>query len=654
MTITTPPQAQRVATTENVVWATADKFLRNVVEETEYGDYILPFTVLRRLECLLAGTKTDLIAVVDRLIEKDTPVRFIDAEVKRRFGLSFYNTSPLSLEAIAATDDHVEASVLDYVAGFSHNIADIWTSFEFPRLVKKLADANTLHQVVRHFSTLDLSAEAVSNTAMGDLFENVMYRAFDKKGKAAGAFYTPRDAIKLMVDLLFASDEETLTGQNTTRSIYDPTAGSGGMLLVGKDHLTELNPDIEVNLFGQELMDSAFALGKADLLIQGGLPDAIRQGDTLLADEYADRQFDYVLSNPPFGGDWEKQYKSVVEQSKVPGSRFSHGLPSKSDGQMLFLAHCASKLAPAGKAGHGGRAAVVSNASPLFNSDKGPNAIRQWLFNEDLIDAIIALPTQMFYGTGIATYVWILDTNKTAERRDKIQLIDGSGLWDPMKKGMGDKRRRMSKGKRQLVHQAYKQFEDADPAISRVLTKEDFMFRDVTVFKQARLATVFTDEALEAIAEHKNYTEAHADIIRGLDGIEWNSLSVLFGQRCKSAGLKAPIGLVDAVADALGTQDDTAPLAVDRKGNPVLLDGWKITERVPMSEDLDEHMQREVLPFAEGATWDEKKAKPGNEIPFTRIFYVPEEPRPLEEIDADVSRLMGELAEMFEAVHRDA
>lgn len=654
MATTTPPQAQRVATTENVVWATADKFLRNVVEETEYGDYILPFTVLRRLECLLAGTKAEVIKVVDRLIEKDTPVRFIDADVKRRFGLSFYNTSPLSLETIASTDDQVEASVLEYITGFSHNIADIWTSFEFPRLVKKLAEANTLHQVIRHFSTLDLSDEAMPNTAMGDLFEDVMYRAFDKKGKAAGAFYTPRDAIKLMVDVLFAADEESLNGKNTTRSIYDPTAGSAGMLLVAQDHLTKLNPDIEVNLFGQELMPSAFALGKADLLIQGGLPDAIKYGDTLLNDLYSDRQFDYVLSNPPFGGDWEKQEKSVREQAKVPGSRFSHGLPGKSDGQMLFLAHCASKLAPAGKAGHGGRAAVVSNASPLFNSDKGPNEIRQWLFDMDLIDAIIALPTQMFYGTSIATYVWILDTNKDVEREGKIQLINGSNLWDPMNKGMGDKRRRMSKGKRKLVHDAYKAFEKADPAISRVLTKEDFMFRDVPVFKQARLATVFSEEALEAIARHKSYTDAYAKIIRDLDGVVWNSVPGAFQQRCTTEGLKAPIGLADAVANALGVQDDSAPLAVDRKGNAVLLDGWKLTERVPLSEDLDEHMAREVLPFAEGAAWDEKKAKAGNEIPFTRLFYVPEEPRPLDEIDADVSSLMNELSEMFQAVHKDA
>ena len=652
MDTTNPAEARRSATAARVVWETADKFLRGVVEETEYGDYILPFTVLRRLECLLEPTKAEVIPFIDDLVVKDTPAHFIDSLVKRQFGLSFYNSSPLSLATIAATDDNVEASVAEYVAGFSHTIADIWSAFEFPRLVKKLADANTLHQVVRHFSTLDLSAEAMSNTAMGDLFEDVMYRAFDKKGKAAGAFYTPRDAIKLMVDVLFASDEESLAGRNTTRSIYDPTAGSGGMLLVAKDHLSELNPDIEVGLFGQELMDSAFALGKADLLIQGSEPDAIRQGDTLIKDEYEDRQFDYVLSNPPFGMDWSKQERAVKEQSAVKGSRFSHGLPSKSDGQMLFLAHCASKLAPAGKAGHGGRAAVVSNASPLFNSDKGPNAIRQWLFDEDLIDAIIALPTQMFYGTGIATYVWILDTNKEDQRKGKIQLIDASGLWDPMRKPMGDKRREMGEQHRLAVHQAYKAFEGADPAISRVLTPEDFMFRDVPVFKQARLATVVTDEALEAISKHAAYTDAHEHVIRGLNGVAWNSLAQTFQQRCKTAGLKAPIGLIDVVTKALGVQDDSADLSVDRKGNPVLLDGWKITERVPMSEDLNEHMQREVLPFAPGAQWDESKAKEGNEIPFTRIFYVPEEPRPLEEIDADVARLMGELSELFKAVHQ--
>ncbi|MEZ7755377.1 class I SAM-dependent DNA methyltransferase [Microbacterium paraoxydans] len=635
--------------TAKVVWDTADKFLRNVVEPQEYGDYILPFTVLRRLECLLADTKPEVISYVETF--KNLPPHLIDVAVKEKFGLGFYNVSPLDLATIASVDDNVDKSLLSYVAGFSHNIADIWTAFEFPKLVAKLAAANRLHAVVKHFSTLPLGSAAVGDSAMGDIFEDVMYRAFDKKGKAAGAFYTPRDAIRLMVDVLFASDEDSLAGKNTLRSIYDPTAGSGGMLLVAQNALKELNPDISVTVFGQELMDSAYALGKADLLIQGGRPDAIRQGNTLLHDEYEDQTFDYVLSNPPFGGDWSVEEKSVREQAKTPGSRFSHGLPSKSDGQMLFLAHCASKLSPASKGGHGGRAAVVSNASPLFSSDTGPNSIRQWLFDSDLIDAIIALPTQMFYGTGIATYVWILDTNKEEHRKGKIQLIDATGLWEPMKKGLGDKRREITDDHRATVVKAYGAFEDS--AISRILEPADLMFRDVPVFKQARFVARYSEESADLLRERRDFTDEHAEIMRALDGTEWNELVSAFPKAAKAAGLKASTSLVDAVMKAMAEPDDSAPPAVDRKGNPVLADGWKITERVPMSESLEEHMAREVLPFAPDAQWDASKAKHGNEIPFTRIFYIPEEPRPLAEIDADVQRLMGELAEMFQGVKAD-
>ena len=629
------------STTARIVWDTADKYLRNVVEPQEYGDYILPFTVLRRLECLLEDTKDDVIEFVKA--QGDMPSYLIDIAVSSRFGLSFFNTSPFSLARIASVDDNVDRALLSYVNGFSHNIADIWTAFEFPKLVAKLSAANRLLEVVKHFSTLSLGSTSVEDSTMGDIFEDVMYRAFDKKGKAAGAFYTPRDAIKLMVDVLFAADAESLAGQDVLRSIYDPTAGSGGMLLVAQEALRELNPGVKVTVYGQEMMDSAYALGKADLLIQGGRPDAILKGDTLLEDLHADKTFDYVLSNPPFGGDWEVEQASVKEQAKVPGSRFSHGLPSKSDGQMLFLCHCASKLSSSG-----GRAAVVSNASPLFNSDTGPNSIRQWLFDEDLIDAIIALPTQMFYGTGIATYVWILDNDKPLKRRGKIQLLDASSLWEPMRKGMGDKRREMSEANREAVVQAYQRFEDSE--ISRVLTPRDFMFRDVPVFKQARLAARFSDEAVDALRSRRDFSEALVRVLRGLDGAEWNELPELIRAGAKAEGIKAPVGLIDAVMKAMAVPDEDAPLAVDRKGAPVLADGWRIVERVPATQDVDEHMAAEVLPFAPGATWDESKAKDGNEIPFTRIFYVPEEPRPLADIDADVQRIMGELAQMFEGV----
>lgn len=638
------------STTARIVWDTADKFLRDVVEPEDYGDFILPFTVLRRLECMLADSKERVIEFVASLGE--LPPHLIDIAVKDKFKLSFFNVSLLDLATIAAVDDNVEKSLQNYIAGFSQNIADIWVAFDFARRAKVLAEANRLHAVVKHFSTLNLSPSELANTAMGDVFEDVMYRAFNKKGKAAGAFYTPRDAIKLMVDILITNDDDTLAGESALRSIYDPTAGSGGMLLVAQEALKKTNEKIDVTLYGQELMPSAFGLGKADLLIQGGRPDAIKQGNTLVEDLYEGQTFDYVLSNPPFGKDWSADQASVRDQAKVPDSRFSHGLPSTSDGQMLFLAHCVSKLSPAEKNGQGGRAAVVSNASPLFTSDKGPNEIRQWLLEKDLIDAIIALPTSMFYGTGIATYVWILDTNKGPEREGKIQLIDGSGQWEPLRKPMGDKRREMSENNRDSVLEAYKAFEYADPAISRVMVPRDFMFRDVSVYKQARFACRFSQEAVDTLRSRRDFTDEHIEVLRALDGTPWNKLPNSFPQLAKVAGLKAPISLVDAVMSSMAVVDDSAPPAVDRKGKPVIADGWKVTERVPLSENIAEHMEREVLPFAADAQWDESKAKFGNEIPFTRIFYVPEEPRPLAEIDADVQQIMGELAAMFETVRK--
>lgn len=638
-------------TTARIVWDTADKYLRNIVDEEDYGDYILPFTVLRRLECMLADSKDDVIKYVDAFA--GMPQHLIDIAVKDRFGLSFYNVSQLDLATIASVDDNVDKSLKSYIDGFSNNIADIWVSFDFNRRAKVLADANRLHAVVKHFSTLDLTPTSLSNTGMGDVFEDVMYRAFNKKGKAAGNFYTPRDAIRLMVDVLISNDDDTIASDHAARSVYDPTAGSGGMLLIAQEALKRTNEKVDVTLYGQELMPSAFALGKADLLIQGGRPDAIKKGNTLLEDLYDGQTFDYVLSNPPFGIDWEVEEESVREQAKTDGSRFSHGLPSTSDGQMLFLAHCASKLSPPGKNGQGGRAAVVSNQSPLFNSDNGPNAIRQWLLEEDLIDAIIALPTSMFYGTGIATYVWILDANKKTERKHKIQLIDGSSQWNSLRKPMGDKRREMGKQHRAKLLEAYEAFDTADPLISRVMTPEDFMFRDVPVYKQARLTTRFSDEAVEALRGRRDFTEAHVAVMESLDGTAWNDLAKAFPLAAKAAGLKAPLGLIDAVMRSMAVADDSAPLAVDRKGKPVIAQGWKLTERVPLSEDLDDHMAREVLPYAPGAQWDESKAKHGTDIPFTRIFYVPEEPRPLAEIDTDVKKLMGELATAFTAVSEE-
>ncbi len=645
--MTDPSQSSR-KTTARIVWDTADKYLRNIVDEEDYGDYILPFTVLRRLECMLADTKEEVVEYVDSF--GGMPQHLIDIAVKDKFGLSFYNVSPLDLATIASVDDNVDKSLKSYIDGFSNNIADVWVSFEFNRRAKVLADANRLHAVVKHFSSLDLSPVSLGNTGMGDVFEDVMYRAFNKKGKAAGNFYTPRDAIKLMVDILIANDDETIASDYAARSVYDPTAGSGGMLLIAQEALKRTNEKVDVTLYGQELMPSAYALGKADLLIQGGRPDAIKQGNTLIEDLYEGQTFDYVLSNPPFGKDWSADEEMVRAQAKTEGSRFSHGLPSTSDGQMLFLAHCASKLSPAGKNGQGGRAAVVSNAAPLFNSDNGPTSVREWLLSEDLIDTIIALPSNMFYGTGIPTYVWILDANKAPERKGKIQLIDGSGQWTPLRRPMGEKRREMSPTDRDAVLQAYEDFDMADREISRVMTPNDFRFRDVPVYKQARLTARVYEAAIKQLRERKDFTEKHLTVLQSLDGTSWNDLPKALSQAAKTTGLKIPMALVDAVMKAMAAPDDSAPPAYDRKGKAVPVSGWKMTERVPLSEDLVDHMEREVRQFSPDIQWDESKAKHGNEIPFARIFFAPKEPRPLAEIDMEVQGLMGELGEMFRSV----
>ncbi|WP_052459883.1 type I restriction-modification system subunit M [Tessaracoccus massiliensis] len=644
-----PTEVQTTRIMQQAIWQTADRYLRSVVEPEDYGDYIIPFTVLRRLECLLAESKPQVLEFIEGT---NLSGQMLDMTIQVKFGLHFYNSSKLDLTRIASTDDKVLESLEHYLAGFSDSIRDIWTHFKFMDRARTLANSGRLWGVVKHFSTLDMSPGRLTDTAMGDIFEDVMYRAFNTKGKGAGAFYTPRDAIRLMVDVLFASDDVGLAGSHPTRSVYDPTAGTGGMLLVASRALTELNPNIDVGLYGQELMETAYAIGKADLLIQGGRPDAIRRGNTLLQDLYQEQTFDYILSNPPFGTDWSADRKAVEEQAKMPGTRFSHGLPPVSDGQMLFLAHCASKLRPRGDGGAGGRAAVVSNGSPLFTGGpgSGPDNIRAWLLTSDLVDAIIALPTNMFYGTGIATYVWILDTNKEPHRKGRIQLLDGTGAWHPMAKGMGDKRREMTDADRAQILSAYEAFEESD--ISKIVTADDLGFRDVPVHRIRHLTIEVTDEAVEKALAHKDATPEHEALIRGLSGA-WNDLPTTIKAAAKTRGLRVSLGLIDAIMNAVASDDPDAPPAVNRQGKPVLVDGSKLTERIPLSEDVTEHMERDVLPFAPDATWDEKAAKIGYEIPFTRLFYKPTPMRSLDEIDADVFEVMASLSEKFKAVHAE-
>lgn len=632
------------------VWQTADTYLRGVVPRQSYGDYILPFTVLRRLECLLEPTKN---AVLHTIKHTTFPESMWAALIQSEHGLSFYNTSELSLETIGGSDDHVRQGLMTYLDAFSDNVRDVWSAFKFPQLLTKLEDNNVLWGVTKHFSTIDLSDDALGENAMADLFENLMYRSFSENGQVAGEFYTPRDAIRLMVDVLLSSDDDGLHGQAPARTVYDPAAGTGGMLLVAKRAMEELNPNIEVSVFGQEMMAESLALGKSDLIVNGISPDAIRDGDTLADDRYAGEQYDYVLSNPPYGSDWKRSKDAVAREAKITDSRFSHGLPPVSDGQMLFLSHVVHKLKDKEPGTtKGGRAGVVTNGSPLFTGgpQSGPDQIRNWLINSDVIDAIIALPTDMFYNTGIATYVWILDKNKEPQRDGKIQLIDATNTWSSMRKSMGNKRREFSDADREFILGLYNAFEDADPEYSKVVTPDELGFTDVPMYRVMHYSTSITDETVAAAMEHKQALTGHEAVIRSCDGVAWNDLPTFLKKAAKDAGLKMGVGLLGHIMTAVAIEDADAPEAVDHKGNKVIDKASKITERIPLTEDITEHMNREVLPFAPDLVWDMDQAKVGYEIPMTRLFYKPEEMPTLEELDAEIETVLDSIRARFQEV----
>ncbi|MCT1412971.1 type I restriction-modification system subunit M [Corynebacterium sanguinis] len=638
------------ASLDKAVWQTADTYLRGVVPRQSYGDYILPFTVLRRLECLLEPTKD---AVLQTLKHTTFPESMWDAIIQSSHGLTFYNTSELSLATIGGSDDHVKKGMLTYLDAFSPNVREVWSAFKFPELLTKLEENNVLWGVVKHFSEIDLSDEALRENAMADLFENLMYRSFSENGQVAGEFYTPRDAIRLMVDVLLSSDDDGLYGQAPARTVYDPAAGTGGMLLVAKRAMEELNPKIEVSVYGQEMMAESLALGKSDLIVSGESPDAIRDGDTLSNDRYAGEQYDYVLSNPPYGTDWKRSKDAVVREANIEGSRFSHGLPPVSDGQMLFLSHVVHKLKDKEHGTtKGGRAGVVTNGSPLFTGgpQSGPDQIRNWLINDNLIDAIIALPTEMFYNTGIATYVWILDKNKEPRRDGKIQLIDATGTWSPMRKSMGNKRREFSDADRKFILDIYNAFEEADPEYSRVVTPDELGFTDVPMYRIMRYSTLITDETVAAAMSHKQALTGHEAVIRSCDGVAWNDLPAHLKKAAKSAGLKMGAPLLGHIMFAVAVEDDNAPEAIDHKGNKVIDKASRITERIPLTEDIDEHMAREVLPFAPDLIWDMTEAKVGYEIPMTRMFYKPEKMPTLEELDAEIETVLESIRARFQEV----
>jgi type I restriction enzyme M protein len=567
------------------IWSVAD-LLRGSYKQSDYGKVILPFTVLRRLDCILEPTKEQvLVEFKKRTAEGVDPTPFLTRIAKQ----SFYNSSLLDLNKSLAQPTQIRPNLLSYINGFSSNVGDIFEKYEFDDQIKKLEEADLLYLVAKKFAEIDLHPDQVSNSDMGLIFEELIRKFAELSNETAGEHFTPREVIRLMVDLLFHGDNEALIKPGVIRTLYDPTAGTGGMLSIAEEYLTGangLNPDATLIVSGQELNPESYAICKGDMLIKGQDVSNIKFGDTLKNDGHAGAKFDYGLSNPPFGVEWKKSEKEVKGEYERLGfaGRFGPGLPRISDGSLLFLLHLISKMREPEKGG--GRIAIVLNGSPLFTgaAGSGESEIRKWIIEQDLLETVIGLPTDMFYNTGISTYIWVLSNHKAKERKGKIQLINASNFYQKMRKNLGSKRKELGEGDIKQIINLYGEFKEGEH--SKIFEAIELGFRTITVERPLR------DEKGSLILSTKGKAN----------------------------------------------------------GKPQADSNLRDTENVPLNEDLEGYFRREVLPHAPDAWIDHEKTKVGYEIPFNRHFYVFKPPRPLSEIDIELKKTTDKILEMIKGL----
>lgn len=644
------------------IWGIAD-LLRGNFKAHQYGDFILPFTVLRRLDSVLADTKPTVLDVVAEADAKGLPVRPVLLKTKAGHQHSFYNTSQYDLGTLIGDPENLRENLLAYINSFSENVRDIFVKYKIEDRIEELEENNLLLLVIQRFAEVDLHPKHVSNDKMGHIFEELIRKFAEASNETAGEHFTPREVIELMVDLLFENDDEALRDGDIVRSVYDPTAGTGGMLSVAEDHLTAMNPRARLTLAGQELNPQSYAICKADMVIKGQSVDAIVNDDTLRYDGHAGTTFNYCLSNPPFGVDWKKQEKAVREEHAEKGfaGRFGPGLPRVSDGSMLFLLHLISKMREPAQGSAGGRAAIVLNGSPLFTggAGSGESNIRKWILERDYLEAIIALPTDMFYNTGISTYIWVLSKEKSPERRNKVQLVDGSKLSRKMRKGLGSKRNELGPEDIQAIVKLYGDFAENDQ--SKIFSTDDFFYRTITVERPLKLNFATTTERIDAALTVKTLCKLTEDkqsnlriALETMDASKvWKNrgeFTKVLKHQLKTSTVDLSTPQLKTLIIGLSERDDTADVCTGAKGKIEADADLRDTENVPWNEDIHAYLEREVKPFAPDAWIDEDKTRDGCEIPFTRHFYQYVPPRPLEDIDADLDAVLGRIRSRLEQV----
>lgn len=648
-----------ISSLANLIWSVAD-LLRGDFKQSQYGRIILPFTVLRRLECVLAPTRDKVLATAEST--KALPELARHKLLLNAAGQSFYNTAKLTLDNLGEKQigDNLDA----YVRGFSREAFEVFEHFNFAASIDLLEDADLLYKVVRNFANVDLSPETVDNYHMGLVFEELIRKFAESSNETAGEHFTPRDIVRLTTSLVFAADDEALTTAGVVRTIYDPTAGTGGFLSCGMEYLHELNPAARLATFGQELNPESFAICKADMLIKGQDISNIKLGNTLSDDQLPLEKFDYCLSNPPFGVDWKKVEKQVRDEHLLKGhsGRFGAGLPRVSDGSLLFLQHLIAKMKP-----EGARIGIILNGSPLFTggAGSGESEIRRYILEHDLLDTLVALPTDMFYNTGIATYIWVLSNHKPAERKGKVLLINASDLHSPMRKSLGSKRKQLSDEAIEQIVRLASRFE-ASP-IAKIFPTTAFGYRRITVERPLKLAFYPQDaERLASLTADKGWAK--------LDGTLQSAILTALGQFSETKLLsrdkfkkqltkllgevKLPAPAFKLLVSHLGEQDDAAEVC-KTKGEQEANADLRDNENVPLGEDIHEYLKREVLPHVPDAWIDTSKTDPldgqvgivGYEIPFNRHFYQYQPPRDLAAIDADLDAVAKEIMQLLAEVH---
>lgn len=651
----------------NLIWAIADK-LTGVYKPHEYGEVILPLTVIRRFDCILSDTKDVVLEKYKQV--KDLPMR--DILLRNASGFQFYNTSKYTFERLLDDPDNIEANFRDYLNGFSPNVQEIIEKFKFDGHITTMAQKNILFIVLKEFTTpkADLHPSHISNLEMGYIFEEIIRRFSEAHNEDAGQHYTPREVIELMVNILFYDDSEFLSGDTVAKTIYDPACGTGGMLSVAENYLHKMNAGSELLAFGQEINDQTFAICKADMLIKGNDATQIRSGNTLSDDQFAGQTFDYILSNPPFGREWKNEKNAVEKEAKLGfAGRFGAGLPAVGDGQMLFLETAIAKMKPTGS-----RVAIIHNGSPLFTGDagSGPSEIRRYILENDLLEAIIALPNDIFYNTGIATYIWVLSNKKAPYRKGKVQLINANGLYEKRRKALGNKRNDISEEQISEITRIYGDFKENE--ISKIFNNEEFGYSKITVERPTRYSYEFPANDLHICATAfagKNGWGWNGDEPFGVQDPEMVKMFIkdisnnLLGKKSLSlASFEEEIkpyvekygiskkGLND-LEMTICKVDPEAEIYVNPRTNKKVADtDLRDTENVPLVEDIEEYFKREVLPFAPDAWIDESKTKVGYEIPFTRYFYKFEAPRSSAEIMQEILELEKELDGSLEEIFK--